>query len=122
VPVTLDGVPEGVKNEGGVLDFVHREVEIECLPAAIPETLRVDVSPLHTGQNVTLEDVVVPEGVRTLEPGGTVLATVSVSRATVAAAEAEEAEAAEAAAAEEGEEAAAEEKAEAPPPEEGKKP
>jgi len=36
VPVLIEGVPEGIKNEGGVLDFVQREVQVECLPADIP--------------------------------------------------------------------------------------
>jgi large subunit ribosomal protein L25 len=96
VPVCLDGVPEGVKNEGGVLDFVLRTVELDCLPAQIPEALHVDVSPLHIGQNVTAEDLEVPEGVTVLDPGGTVLATVSVSRAAIAAEAEEEVAAAEA--------------------------
>ena len=39
VPVRLEGTPEGVKNEGGILDFVQRTIEVECLPAAIPEAL-----------------------------------------------------------------------------------
>ena len=38
VHIELDGVPYGVKTEGGLLDFVTRDVEIECLPAAIPQT------------------------------------------------------------------------------------
>lgn len=110
VPVRLEGTPEGVKNEGGILDFVQRTIEVECLPSAIPEALVVDVSELHVGQNVTVEDLADVAGdVRILVPGSTVVATVSVSRAAVAeeeaaaAAEAEAAEAAEAAEGAEGE-------------------
>ena len=46
--------PTGVKNEGGILDFVHRVVQVECLPADIPEHLDVDVSELHINQNASL--------------------------------------------------------------------
>ncbi len=99
VPVRLIGVPDGVKNEGGILDFVHREVAVACLPAAIPEHFDVDVSELHIGQNVSVKDVTPPEGATMLDEPDTILAVVSVSRAEVAA-EAEEAEAEEAAAAE----------------------
>jgi len=109
IPVRLEGIPEGVKNEGGILDFVHRAIEVECLPAAIPDSLVVDVSELHVGQNVTVEDLADVVGeVRILVPSSTVIATVSVSRAAIAeeeaaaAAEAEAAEAAEAAAGAEG--------------------
>src|SRR5262245_35657928 len=42
VPVRLIGIPEGVKTEGGILEHVLREVEVECLPTAIPEHLDVD--------------------------------------------------------------------------------
>jgi large subunit ribosomal protein L25 len=46
VPVKLLGIPVGVKNFGGILDLVLREVEIECLPADIPGNIAVDVSEL----------------------------------------------------------------------------
>ncbi|WP_263367158.1 50S ribosomal protein L25 [Edaphobacter bradus] len=49
VPIQLVGIPDGVKNHGGILEHVMREVEIECLPADIPSHLDVDVTnmPLH---------------------------------------------------------------------------
>ena len=62
VPVTLKGEAVGVKQEGGLLDFVNREVEVECLPADIPEHLEVDVSELMIGQGVRLREVI--EGVK----------------------------------------------------------
>ena len=46
VPIILEGVPSGVKTEGGVLELVLREVEIECLPGDIPSSIIVDVSNL----------------------------------------------------------------------------
>ena len=62
VPVTLEGEAVGVKQQGGILDFVNREVEVECLPADIPEHLEVDVSELMIGQGVRLREV--SEGVK----------------------------------------------------------
>ena len=59
VPVVTRGEAPGVKQQGGILDFVHREIEIECLPADIPEHVEVDVSELMIGQNVRVRDLVV---------------------------------------------------------------
>jgi large subunit ribosomal protein L25 len=57
VPVLLKGESRGVKQQGGLLDFVHRDLEIECLPGDIPEHIEVDVSELMLGQSVRLRDV-----------------------------------------------------------------
>ena len=57
VHVVLKGEPKGVKQQGGVLDFVTREVEIECLPGDIPEHIEVDVSELMLNEGVRLRDV-----------------------------------------------------------------
>ncbi len=96
VPVRLVGTPVGVKNEGGVLDFVHREVEIECLPTQIPEALEVDVSGLHINQHVSVGDLAAATTVRLLDPPETILAVVSPPRAEEAAPAAGEPAAAEA--------------------------
>ena len=50
VPIVLRGEAKGVKQEGGQLEFVHREIELECLPEQIPENLEVDVTELMIGQ------------------------------------------------------------------------
>jgi large subunit ribosomal protein L25 len=57
VPVQLMGVPVGVKAQGGILDHVLREVEIECLPSDIPSHLDVDVSALEINQAVHVSDL-----------------------------------------------------------------
>jgi large subunit ribosomal protein L25 len=57
VPITVKGEPKGVKQQGGLLDFVHREIEIECLPADIPEHIEIDVTELMLGQAIRLRDV-----------------------------------------------------------------
>jgi large subunit ribosomal protein L25 len=57
VQVVVKGEPRGVKVEGGVLDFVHREIELECLPAEIPSAIEVDVSNLGLNDAIHLRDV-----------------------------------------------------------------
>jgi large subunit ribosomal protein L25 len=57
VPVTVRGESKGVKQQGGLVDFVHREVDIECLPGDIPEHIEIDITDLMLGQAVRLRDV-----------------------------------------------------------------
>ncbi|MGH8638477.1 MAG: 50S ribosomal protein L25 [Burkholderiales bacterium] len=57
VTVVPQGEPKGVKQQGGVLDIVHRQIEIECLPADIPNSIEVDVSELMVGQSIRVKDV-----------------------------------------------------------------
>jgi len=57
VPIVLRGEAPGVKQQGGLLDFVHREVDIECFPADIPESIEVDVSGLMLNQSLRLRDI-----------------------------------------------------------------
>jgi large subunit ribosomal protein L25 len=57
VTVVAQGEPKGVKQQGGVLDIVHRQVEIECLPADIPNNIVIDVSEMMVGQSVRVKDV-----------------------------------------------------------------
>jgi large subunit ribosomal protein L25 len=57
VPVHTFGEPQGVKLQGGIFETVTREVEIECLPADIPEEFRVDVTPLTIGKHLRAADL-----------------------------------------------------------------
>ena len=57
VPIQLTGDARGVKDQGGVLDFVHREIEVECLPADIPEHITVDVSDMMLHDGVRVRDL-----------------------------------------------------------------
>lgn len=57
VPVVLTGTAFGVKNEGGLLDQVLREVEIECLPGDIPSSIEVDVTALKVGDVIRVADL-----------------------------------------------------------------
>ena len=58
VPIVLRGESPGVKQQGGLLDFVHREIEVECLPRDIPEHIEVDVSNLMLNQAIRLRELV----------------------------------------------------------------
>ncbi|HTZ98639.1 MAG TPA: 50S ribosomal protein L25 [Terriglobales bacterium] len=57
VPILLKGEAEGVKTQGGILEHVLREVEIECLPQDIPASIEVDVSHLVFGIVLRVEDL-----------------------------------------------------------------
>jgi len=57
VPITLKGEARGVKVDGGVLDFVHREIEVDVLPANIPDSIEIDVTDLGIGDAVHVRDL-----------------------------------------------------------------
>ena len=57
VPVVLKGEAKGVKQQGGIVDFVHREIEIEVLPGDIPENIAVDVTELMLNQGLRVRDL-----------------------------------------------------------------
>jgi large subunit ribosomal protein L25 len=57
IPVVVKGDARGVKIQGGLLEFVRREIEIECLPTDIPEHVEVDVTELMVGQGIRVRDV-----------------------------------------------------------------
>ena len=57
VPIVLKGEPKGVKQQGGIVDFVNRELEVETLPGDIPEHITVDVSELMLHQGIRVRDL-----------------------------------------------------------------
>ena len=57
VPIVLKGEARGVKQQGGIVDFVNREIEVECLPADIPEHVDIDISELMLHQGVRVRDL-----------------------------------------------------------------
>jgi large subunit ribosomal protein L25 len=57
VPIVLKGEAKGVKQQGGIVDFVNREIEIEVLPGDIPENITVDVSELMLNQGIRVRDL-----------------------------------------------------------------
>jgi large subunit ribosomal protein L25 len=81
VPVELQGVPVGVKVQGGIVDFVTRELEIECLPTDIPEKVTVDVSGLELGKHLRVSDIQLPPKVTLLTEADVVIVHVVAPRA-----------------------------------------
>ncbi len=81
VPIVLKGEPKGVKQQGGLLDFVHREIQIECLPADIPASIKIDVSHLGLHANLRAAELKVGDKVKVLEPADRVVVHVVVPRA-----------------------------------------
>ena len=88
VPVHLHGTAIGVK-EGGLLDWQVRELHLECLPTAIPDTVEVDVTPLGGHDYLRVKDLTLPEGVKVLDDPERVVVGVTHARAEVADAAAE---------------------------------
>ena len=90
VPVHLVGIPDGVRNFGGVLDHSLREVEIEVLPANIPEHVELDVKALTIGHSLFVRDISIPNA-RILNDPDTPVCTVVAPRTEEAPAPVEEA-------------------------------
>ena len=61
IPVHITGIPDGVRNFGGVLDLVLHSLEIEVLPGDIPERLELDVTHLGVGESLHVSDVTIPK-------------------------------------------------------------
>ena len=57
IPIIVHGEPKGVKQQGGILEFIRREVQIEVLPADIPEHIDVDVTELMLHQGIRVRDI-----------------------------------------------------------------
>jgi large subunit ribosomal protein L25 len=98
VPVTVKGEAKGIKQQGGLLDIVHREVEVECLPSDIPEHIEVDVTDLMLGQAIRLRDVATDPRWKPVTDADVMLVHIVTPRAAVEPAAAEAVAAAPAAA------------------------
>ena len=93
VPLELTGADDapGVK-EGGVLEQIVREVNVEALPTAIPESIAHPIGDMQIGDTIALASVAMPEGVTLLDDGESVIATLSPPRLQTEAEEEIEAE------------------------------
>lgn len=80
VPVTLAGEAAGVKQQGGLLDFVTREFQIECMPAEIPEHVEIDVREMMIGDSVRIRDVAEGAGWKPVSDRDTLLAHVTAAK------------------------------------------
>ena len=85
IPILIKGEPKGVKLQGGLLEFIRREIQIECLPADIPEHVDVDVTELMVGQGVRLRDVANNPKWRAITEAETMLVHVILAKAEEAA-------------------------------------
>ena len=81
VHVELVGTPVGVKVQGGIVDWVTRELEIESLPRDIPEKITVDISNLEIGKHVRVAEIKAPDKVTILTEPDVVIAHVVAPRA-----------------------------------------
>ena len=83
VPIHATGEAQGVKIHGGHFEFVFREIEFECLPDDIPESITVDVTPLMIGQSIRANDLPVSGSMKLLSPADTVVCHVVALRDSV---------------------------------------
>lgn len=81
IPVRMMGIPVGVKNEGGSLDFVHRVLEIECLPSLIPGHIDVNVEALKIGDSIRFDQLDLPSALHILGEEHEVVCTVRAKAA-----------------------------------------
>ena len=86
IPILIKGEPKGVKVQGGILEFVRREIQIECLPSDIPEHVDVDVTELMVGQGIRLREVATSPKWQPLTDGDAMLVHVILAKAEEAAA------------------------------------
>lgn len=89
IPVHTVGEAQGIKMQGGLLEIITREVEIECLPSEIPDSFTVDVSPLMIGQNLRASEIPMSGSLKLVSPADQVIAHCVAMKAeeTTAAAE-----------------------------------
>ena len=76
VPLHFVGTPVGVKVEGGSLDTVLNEVTVACAPNNIPETIEVDVSDLHIGGSIYVNELKLPAGIQVMGESDRVVAII----------------------------------------------
>ena len=86
VPIVVKGEPAGVKQQGGLLDFVTREIEVQCLPTDIPEHIDVDVSELALHQSIRVKDIAANPKWKAVTEGETMLVHVVMPKAEESAA------------------------------------
>lgn len=83
IPIVLEGIPEGVRLGGGVLDQTLRELEIEVDPSSIPDHIEFDVTNMVIGDSVHVSDLKLPEGVEVLDDPETSVAVLAAPRAVI---------------------------------------
>lgn len=77
VPIAAKGEAIGVKQDGGSLDHILWDLEVECLPTQIPQNIEVDVSSLKIGDSIHIKDLTIPKGVKVLQDPDLVVLSVA---------------------------------------------
>ena len=90
VPILVKGEPQGVKQQGGVLDFVTREIEVQCLPTDIPDHIDIDVSELMLHQSIRVREIAPDPKWKAVTDGETMLVHVVMPKVEEVAAPAAE--------------------------------
>jgi large subunit ribosomal protein L25 len=80
VPIHIDGVADGVKNFGGTMEFIVREVKVKALPKNIPQKISVNVSDLGIGQGITITDLPKLEGINYVQDPSTLIINVIAAK------------------------------------------
>ena len=84
VQVNFLGTPIGVKDEGGLVQTINSTITVSTLPSTIPASLDLDISELNVGENATVLDVKLPEGVElATEDDDSILVTITLPRAAI---------------------------------------
>ena len=86
VPIVVKGEAAGVKQQGGLLDFVTREIQVQCLPTDIPEHIDIDVSELMLHQSIRVKDIASNPKWKAVTDGETMLAHIVMPKAEESAA------------------------------------
>src|SRR5687767_11121914 len=86
VPVLLNGEPRGVKTQGGLLDFVTREIQVQCLPTDIPGHIDLDVSEMMLNQSIRVRDLPQDPKWKAVTDGDTMLVHIVMPKAEESAA------------------------------------
>ena len=76
IPIVLNGVPVGVKQDGGLLEHFLRDIEVECLPTEIPKQVEFDISGMTIGDTVHASDLPAPAGARIVTDAHAVIVSV----------------------------------------------
>ena len=70
VPITLIGAAPGIQ-EGGILEFPHRQLTLYCLPTLLPDEIEVDINELEIDDRLSVEDISLPEGIEIIDDPNT---------------------------------------------------
>lgn len=86
IPIVLQGIPEGVRNSGGILSQVLQDLEVRVDPLNMPRFIQVDVTAISIGHSVHVGEIALPEGVELMGDKGATIAVVAAPKEEVVAA------------------------------------